>query len=946
MSGSQPATEPANTLVENLDDDSGEGYSTVMGRMLGQKRAKAPGVVRAVGKNFIDIDHDDGTKQRVELKQFFPSNKKTYTHETASVVAGQRVAPGMMLARNNYTDPDGNLAMGKNLAVAFMPAPGGATFEDAIVVSQSAANAMTSPHMHGFDVERKNGVETAKQRFISLFPNKYTNEQLARFDDNGVLKPGSTLSQGDPVILAYAPRSLSSKDAAVGNMHKLLRNSYEDLSQTWDKSTKGTVAHALGHRAGIAVKVVTDAPLEEGDKISGLQGAKGVVSRIIPDDQMVQDRDGKPMDVLINPAALIGRVNPGMVFEALLGKIAAKTGKRYILPSFSTDSFRDYVKDELAAHNMSDTEDLFDPSTGKMVPKVLNGRQLFLKLEHVSSSKLSGRGDGGVDQNDQPSKGGEDGAKRTGGLQMLALLSHGVPHVIKDAHLYRGSSNPDMWRKVRLGENIPQPKSPFIYDKFINSLKAAGINVKPDEKNNLRLLAMTDKDVDEMAPHELQNAETISSKDGSPIKGGLMDFALHGGPSGGGWSKIQLDEPIPNPMMEEPLRRLLGVTEKQMRGIIAGTDTLNGKRGPAAISSALESMNLDKLADADRESIRLGKKGRRDDAVRRLNFITGLQKAGLSPTDLMISKVPVIPPTFRPVSATGKLMLVSDANYLYRDLMSARDAFRANKGVLPDEDLGSERLATYDSVKAIQGLGDPINPETAAKGVKGFLRQIAGVAGPKRGMFMSKVIGHPVNAVGRSVIVPDASLSMDEVGIPHAMAWPMFDAQIMRSMVKAGIPATEADRRIEKKDPAAFKHLQQVVDDSHVMYSRDPALHRFSIMGAKPRLVSGNNIRLSPLVVKPFGADFDGDQMNVHVPLSPEAQREVREIMLPSKNLFSLRHKQVHYLPSQEFVLGASGATTPRKELPVMKFKTEAEAIQAYQDNLIPIDQPVEVEES
>jgi DNA-directed RNA polymerase subunit beta' len=141
----------------------------------------------------------------------------------------------------------------------------------------------------------------------------------------------------------------------------------------------------------------------------------------------------------------------------------------------------------------------------------------------------------------------------------------------------------------------------------------------------------------------------------------------------------------------------------------------------------------------------------------------------------------------------------------------------------------------------------------------------------------------------------------------------------------------------------AFKHLQQVVDENHVMYSRDPALHRFSIMGAKPRLVSGNNIRLSPLVVKPFGADFDGDAMNMHLPLSPEAQREIRETMLPSKNLFSLRHKQVHYLPSQEFILGASGATTPRKELPVIRFRTEEEAVRAYQSRSIPLDQPIEI---
>jgi len=278
--------------------------------------------------------------------------------------------------------------------------------------------------------------------------------------------------------------------------------------------------------------------------------------------------------------------------------------------------------------------------------------------------------------------------------------------------------------------------------------------------------------------------------------------------------------------------------------------------------------------------------------------------------------------------------------------MSARDSLRNNKNVLPDEDLADERLALYDSIKAVQGLGDPINPETAAKGVKGFIRQIAGVGGPKTGLFVSKVIGHPVNAVGRSVIVPDTDLDMDEVGIPKEMAWRMFDAQTTRSMVKAGMPATEADKRMEKRDPVAFKHLQEVIEKSHVMYGRDPALHRFSIMGGKPRLVAGNNIRLSPLVVKPFGADFDGDQMNIHVPISDEAQREVRETMLPSQNLFALRHKQVHYLPSQEFIYGLMAATggsnKAQKEKPI-QFKTRAEALAAYKSGQISIDQPVDV---
>ncbi len=122
------------------------------------------------------------------------------------------------------------------------------------------------------------------------------------------------------------------------------------------------------------------------------------------------------------------------------------------------------------------------------------------------------------------------------------------------------------------------------------------------------------------------------------------------------------------------------------------------------------------------------------------------------------------------------------------------------------------------------------------------------------------------------------------------------------------------------------------------MYSRDPALHRFSIMGAKAILKPGNSLRLSPLVVKPFGADFDGDQMNVHVPISDNAIDEIRSKMFPSKNLFGLKAKDVHYVPSQEFILGLYNATRHNTAKPAVQFKTREEALAAYKSGAIEID--------
>ena len=135
-------------------------------------------------------------------------------------------------------------------------------------------------------------------------------------------------------------------------------------------------------------------------------------------------------------------------------------------------------------------------------------------------------------------------------------------------------------------------------------------------------------------------------------------YSLHGGPEGKGWSYLKLDEPIPNPLMEEPIRRLLGLTEGQLQGVMAGTETLAGRRGSKAIQAALESLDLGALEEADKAAIVPAKRNRRDEAVRRLSFISGLRKSGLSPADLMITKVPVPPPTFHSVGTLGSISLI------------------------------------------------------------------------------------------------------------------------------------------------------------------------------------------------------------------------------------------------------------------------------------------------
>ena len=418
-------------------------------------------------------------------------------------------------------------------------------------------------------------------------------------------------------------------------------------------------------------------------------------------------------------------------------------------------------------------------------------------------------------------------------------------------------------------------------------------------------------------------------------------MAIHG-IDGNRWSFIKLDEKIPNPLLEESMRRVLGITKPFMMDVLKGKEFINGRTGPSALYEAYQSVDKKKLEEDLLSAVRSGRKTARDTAIKRLNSLKGLEKQGVEADDLFMDKVPVIPSSFRPTSAFGQLMLSADANYLYKDLMTARDLHRESKSLFGDEAAGEERGALYDALAAVVGLGDPIHPKTEQKGVKGFIRQLS-QGGAKHGLFLNKVIGHTVSTVGRGVILPDSELDMDTVGLPENIAWKLYSPFTMRRLVKAGMPAQQAALNIERRSDFAKKFLMQEMEQRPVLYTRAPSLHKFNVMAAFPRLITGDAIKISPLVVKPFGADFDGDQMNIHLPISDEAVQEAKEKLLASKNLFDLKQKSVHYTPSQEFTLGIWSASTPNNSKKPVKFSSSQEALSAYSRGEIDIDTPVEI---
>ena len=615
------------------------------------------------------------------------------------------------------------------------------------------------------------------------------------------------------------------------------------------------------------------------------QGLKGVVGGILPMDKMPRDATtNEPYDMLMNPMGFLSRVAPGQIMLMNLAKVAKKTGKQIRLPQLPPpEGWLAWTEKQMSDAGVKETADVFDPQTGRTIRNVGDGYSYVKAFHHLAEKKYSARGvDGAYTQDEQPAKGGVDGAKRISGFDNLALLSHGATEVIKDSMTTRGQMNDEFWRRYRLGLPVDEPGVPFIYKKFINTLKAGGVNVV--EKGDVTsIMPQTDADIDELAQGRvLENSQMVDS-DFQPVKGGMFDLGKTGGMGGNRWSMIVLPEAVPNPMMEEPVRRVLGLTAKKMEAVLSGREELNGKTGGDAIKEALSKIDIDDSIERAREEIKNRRGSQRDNAIKVLGYLKAAKEMGKKPEDWMITRVPVLPPMFRPVAKMGDVALVPDMNELYKDLIEMKGNYEALAKELPASALADERLAVYGAVKAAYGLGDPITAEGQAKNLKGAIRQVIGTI-PKFGMYQSKVISKTQDNVGRSVTIPDKNLDMDQIGIPEDMAWEMYKPHVERKLVQRGYSPLTARQMIDEKNPTARHILDDAMEERPVLMDRAPTWHKFNIMAFKPHIVEGRSIHVCPLIDSGFNMDHDGDQQigSVKITLTGKALEDFNKSKDPS----------------------------------------------------------------
>jgi DNA-directed RNA polymerase subunit beta len=943
--------------VPLVQPDAGDGQSiySKMGKYAGAVRSNVSGIVTKVTPDEIEITDAKGQRHTQDIYNNFPLNRKTYMNSTPVVHVGERVNPKSMLAKSNFTNAKGDATVGKNMRVGYMPFRG-MNYEDAIVISESAAKKFTSEHMYTERMDTDSMRKLDKNKYRALFPSEFDKAQYAKIGDDGVAKKGQIVNQGDPLILSVRRRS----PKGAGQLSRGGDYALSEGSVTWHHPFPGVVTDKWIEKDGVKVAVQAFAPAEKGDKLAGFYGDKGVISQVVPDDQMPVAADGKSLEVLLNPLGIITRINPSQVVEAVLGKVAEKRGHPYVLPPFMDKNLIDYAVSEMDQYGVSDTEDLLDPTTDKKIPRVLVGRRYLMKLQHTAESKQSDRALGTYSMEGAPAYSEEEGnPKRVGMGEMQALISHGAIQNIKDIKNIKGQQNDEYWRAMSLGYDPPTPQMPSAYKKFTNMLRAAGINIQKDG-NKLHLTAMTDKDVDKFSGGKITNPGTVrwiqeykrgvfGEKSMEPVEGGLFDRGVTGGHGGSKFAHIELSEPMPSPVMEDPIRRLLGLTGAQYEDVIAGERDIPGYgTGGKAVRNALARIDVKKsVTDLEQEVKTATSASARDNAVKKLGYMRTFLDRGVKPEDMVITKVPVLPPIFRPITATNKFNMVAGANMLYADLMNADAQLAAATKTFEGAPVTDARRAVYRSIKAVIGLGDPVKPERKQQRVKGILKSVLGT-NPKVGVFQRRLLGTSVDLAGRATITPNSALNIDQVGVPEESAWKLYGPFAVRRLVRGmggdANAKVHAVRNVAQRTSTAREALEAEMKKRPILATRAPALHRYSLMAFEPVIARGRTLELPPAVTPGFNADFDGDAMNFHVVVSEKAIREAREKLLPSANLRAAADFKPLWLPRQEFVQGlytASTAKTGKRMVPAMD--NDKAVIEAFKRGDLNIDDVVSV---
>lgn len=372
-----------------------------------------------------------------------------------------------------------------------------------------------------------------------------------------------------------------------------------------------------------------------------------------------------------------------------------------------------------------------------------------------------------------------------------------------------------------------------------------------------------------------------------------------------------------------------------------GRGSFKAKMGAEALRELLEQIDLDKLSDELRKEIESSSEQRKIKLVKRFDTVEAFKLSGNRPEWMVMNVIPVIPPDLRPmVQLDGGRFATSDLNDLYRRVINRNNRLKRLLELgAPEIIVRNEKRMLQESVDALIDNGRRGKPVTGAGNRP--LKSLSDMLKGKQGRFRQNLLGKRVDYSGRSVIVVGPELKLYQCGLPKEMAVELFKPFVMKELVGRGIAQNikNAKRMVERLRPEVWEILEDVIKDHPVMLNRAPTLHRLGIQAFEPILVEGRAIKLHPLVCEAFNADFDGDQMAVHLPLSPEAQAEARYLMLATNNLLKPQDGKPVATPRLDMILGSYylTMTLDGQKGEGTYFKDVDEAIMAYENHEVGI---------
>ena len=386
------------------------------------------------------------------------------------------------------------------------------------------------------------------------------------------------------------------------------------------------------------------------------------------------------------------------------------------------------------------------------------------------------------------------------------------------------------------------------------------------------------------------------------------------------------------------------VTDKGTSGLLKyhdavekyGRGSFKAEMGAEAIRKLLAELDIEKLSEKLKKELVKASEQKKAKIAKRLDTVESFRLSGNKPEWMIMNVVPVLPPELRPmVQLDGGRFATSDLNDLYRRVINRNNRLKRLLELgAPEIIVRNEKRMLQESVDALIDNGRRGRPVTGAGNRP--LKSISDMLKGKQGRFRQNLLGKRVDYSGRSVIVVGPELKIYQCGLPKEMAIELFKPFVMKELVGRGIAHNikNAKRMVEKLRPEVWDILEYVIKDHPVLLNRAPTLHRLGIQAFEPVLVEGRAIKLHPLVCTAFNADFDGDQMAVHVPLTPEAQAEARYLMLSVNNLLKPQDGKPVTVPTQDMILGAYYLTVQidGEKGEGMYFSDKDEALMAYQN--------------